>query len=500
MAMGQRVRRIVEALQPLIAGDEAPPVNDEVHAQRSVTPSALGTLAEGVSVGGSGQERRQIPQELNRKWRKRPVFCSVRCGRVSRTVRCAAAGIGTSLECLSWPPSTLLDGSTAEPPSLTGQGDHLVVRRGRLFTVRVRDASLEPVFDDRCLPPGIAKLTETAEQIARSGVYGLRFSLTARPLIHRTGVGSTSCVRTPRVRKGSDMFTNASAAAATRIQPLYLIIVIAVAIGIRPLYLLLAAGVVVLLTTAVLLRGNWSRIHRRGATRLEPAKTRALSGVLLSSRPERDLRGMVRWTIGSGVVHACVVVGLASAVPVSYDDAAGHNMDLVLDSEPVPTEHPMDVCQGHLMPPTPPIGAPDIAHPPAGVFISDLDWSAFGAERGEAEGGVSGRPVSDLAEAPTGTPYTVSPMLQNTVEVQRVLMRTYPPLLRAAGVGGTVLLWFLIDETGKVVKTRVKESSGHRSLDEAAAGVAKVMKFVPARHGPCNVPVWVTIPIVFTTR
>jgi protein TonB len=90
--------------------------------------------------------------------------------------------------------------------------------------------------------------------------------------------------------------------------------------------------------------------------------------------------------------------------------------------------------------------------------------------------------------------------LKNTAEVQRALERTYPPLLRDAGIGGTVLLWFLIDENGKVAKTQVKESSGHAPLDEAAAKVAAAMQFSPAINRDRNVPVWVAIPIMFTTK
>jgi hypothetical protein len=44
---------------------------------------------------------------------------------------------------------------------------------------------------------------------------------------------------------------------------------------------------------------------------------------------------------------------------------------------------------------------------------------------------------ADLSAAPTFTPMTVRPELQNRADVQRALVRNYPPLLRDAGIGGS---------------------------------------------------------------
>ena len=103
----------------------------------------------------------------------------------------------------------------------------------------------------------------------------------------------------------------------------------------------------------------------------------------------------------------------------------------------------------------------------------------------------------DLSEQPVLTPYTVAPELKNRAEVERALKRHYPPLLRDAGIGGDVLVWFFIDETGKVRKTLLKDSSGHKALDEAAMKVAEIMEFTPALNRDKKVPVWVQLPITF---
>jgi periplasmic protein TonB len=106
----------------------------------------------------------------------------------------------------------------------------------------------------------------------------------------------------------------------------------------------------------------------------------------------------------------------------------------------------------------------------------------------------------DRALAPHFTPMTVRPELRNQPEVQRALVRNYPPLLRDAGIGGTPVVWFLIDEDGRVVRTQLSRPSGYAALDEAALAVAQVMRFSPALNRDRRVQVWVEIPIVFTAR
>ena len=111
---------------------------------------------------------------------------------------------------------------------------------------------------------------------------------------------------------------------------------------------------------------------------------------------------------------------------------------------------------------------------------------------GEGEG--------DLSDAPTFTPMTVQPDLKNNREVARLLERHYPPMLRDAGIEGTVNVWFFIDEQGRVQNTRVAESSGYDAFDQAALQVADQMRFTPAYNRDQRVPVWVSIPISFEIR
>ena len=107
---------------------------------------------------------------------------------------------------------------------------------------------------------------------------------------------------------------------------------------------------------------------------------------------------------------------------------------------------------------------------------------------------------TDLSASPTFTPFTVRPDLKNTNEVRRALEREYPPLLRDAGIGGQVNVWFFIDEDGRVIRTQVQKSSGHKALDDAALKVADLMEFTPALNRDKRVKVWVAFPITITTN
>ena len=105
--------------------------------------------------------------------------------------------------------------------------------------------------------------------------------------------------------------------------------------------------------------------------------------------------------------------------------------------------------------------------------------------------------VADISSAPVFTPMTVRPELTNRQQVIQALMREYPSILRDAGIGGQVVVWFFISESGSVLDRRVSQSSGHSQLDEAALKVADVYRFTPALNRDQTVQVWIQLPITF---
>lgn len=105
--------------------------------------------------------------------------------------------------------------------------------------------------------------------------------------------------------------------------------------------------------------------------------------------------------------------------------------------------------------------------------------------------------VSRLGDRPVFTPYTVGPKLRNPQRAAEILQRKFPEILRNAGIGGTVLVWAFVDQTGVVKNCQVHTSSGNTMLDQAAVAAVFEFEFLPALNFDQHVPVWVSLPVTF---
>jgi TonB family protein len=92
---------------------------------------------------------------------------------------------------------------------------------------------------------------------------------------------------------------------------------------------------------------------------------------------------------------------------------------------------------------------------------------------------------------------TVRPEILNAPEIVRAMVQAYPPVLRDSGIGGTVVVFFFIDETGQVGNAVLERSSGQAALDQAALEIARLYRFKPALNRDQVVPVWVAFPLTF---
>ncbi|MBT8477986.1 MAG: energy transducer TonB, partial [Gemmatimonadetes bacterium] len=92
----------------------------------------------------------------------------------------------------------------------------------------------------------------------------------------------------------------------------------------------------------------------------------------------------------------------------------------------------------------------------------------------------------------------VEPRLRNGRDIQQLLERLYPPMLKEAGIGGRVLLWVFVDERGGAARSQVHTSSGYPALDNAAAQIVEQMEFSPAMNRDKPVGVWIAQPIDFS--
>jgi protein TonB len=228
-------------------------------------------------------------------------------------------------------------------------------------------------------------------------------------------------------------------------------------------------------------------------------------GVLLASKPP-TMAGGYRSGLISTIFHiSLAVVLVATTVQGPEEEEEETTYVELVEEVPVPPPPP---------PPPPPQLQPDM---PDVTVISQIEMPTVILDnipapaldvvfdtRALAQG--TGTVVERAADRdstvanpdnPSFTPMTVRPQLTNIEEVQRVLMREYPAVLRDAGIGGAPVLWLFIGTNGVVETTRVYESSGFEALDAAAANVAAVMRFSPAYNRDQIVPVWVQIPIRF---
>jgi TonB family protein len=134
------------------------------------------------------------------------------------------------------------------------------------------------------------------------------------------------------------------------------------------------------------------------------------------------------------------------------------------------------------------------------VIKGEAAEAAYGPEASAGVVLITLKEAQDEQEEPTFTPFTQAPTLLNREDVTSALESEYPPLLRDAGVEGTVMVWFHIGDDGRVLSTRLQETSGHQALDEAALRVADQIEFSPALDREDPVPVWVALPISFKVR
>lgn len=109
-------------------------------------------------------------------------------------------------------------------------------------------------------------------------------------------------------------------------------------------------------------------------------------------------------------------------------------------------------------------------------------------------------PGASPSDQPAFIARDVEPQLKNGREIRQLLERLYPPMLKEAGIGGTVVLWVFVDEAGKAAKSQVFKSSGYPAFDQAAQQIVEKMKFSPALNRDKPVGVWVQQAIQFTVK
>jgi protein TonB len=104
----------------------------------------------------------------------------------------------------------------------------------------------------------------------------------------------------------------------------------------------------------------------------------------------------------------------------------------------------------------------------------------------------------DVCKAPAPDPEH----LNRSAEVREAVLRReaepeYPDHLREAGVQGTVVVSYTVDERGRVTDVSVARSSGSKELDGCAVRAIKRFKYDPATQGGQPRSVRMTKPFAF---
>jgi TonB family protein len=113
-----------------------------------------------------------------------------------------------------------------------------------------------------------------------------------------------------------------------------------------------------------------------------------------------------------------------------------------------------------------------------------------------------GEPIAaDTVPLPAGVidvgDATDKPRLVNGAQVQRLLVSSYPPLLRDAAITGTAQVAMVVTAGGAATDVRVVEAT-HPAFADAAVAVMRQARFTPARRGDRPVAVRLQLPVSFT--
>jgi protein TonB len=76
----------------------------------------------------------------------------------------------------------------------------------------------------------------------------------------------------------------------------------------------------------------------------------------------------------------------------------------------------------------------------------------------------------------------------------------YPSLSKRYDEQGAVLLRVYVSAAGRAEKVELRKRSDYPLLDEAAVGLAKSLKYVPAQLDGNPVADWIDLPVVFKLR
>jgi protein TonB len=244
---------------------------------------------------------------------------------------------------------------------------------------------------------------------------------------------------------------------------------------------------------------------------------------LVASQGSKKSAWSLGGTVASLVVHAgllaaIVAIGVGAQQAQKKKEELVNFVELKEDKPPPPKneppppppppkpDEPAPVVKGtqELVPPEqPPPEIPKVD--PTERAVNAEDFSGQGKLGGVSNGTENGQAqdVSKRDTPPDEGTYELSaveeqPRVANGPELQRLLERNYPPLLREAGVTGQVSVRMRVEEDGTVdpASITIEDASNDQFADATKRTVAR-LRFRPAKVGGRPVKVWVILPVTW---
>jgi protein TonB len=226
--------------------------------------------------------------------------------------------------------------------------------------------------------------------------------------------------------------------------------------------------------------------------------------LLESSAPRRRARG---GTAASILVHVTIIgAAVFGTAKAGIPDDGPSEVTLPVYVAPVPLSEPVNrpatanpntaAVASALRPPPPfpveiPIGIPPVTVGPSTLGVPADSFASGGLKAGSG----------DAVGVPSGDgPWTRDFVERAAVPLGQVRPR-YPDALRAAGIGGRVVLRFVVDTLGRVEPATVETvSATDPRFGEAARRAIGGLRFSPAEAGGRHVRQLVELPFEFVVQ
>lgn len=215
------------------------------------------------------------------------------------------------------------------------------------------------------------------------------------------------------------------------------------------------------------------------------------------------------WSLAAFAFNASILAAMI-VIPLLYPEALPrHFMDVLLTAPPPPPPapkppevRPTREFQGR--PELTPIGLNVPRQIPDSIKMVDrpetpIDGQMITMDNGSAVPGGSpfgkGMPQPHVTSAPTAGPQHITSRLAEGMLIDRVVP-VYPPIARAAGMQGTVVLEATISKTGAIENLRIL--SGPAMLQQAARDAVSRWLYRPYLLNGQPVEVETTVSVVFS--